>query len=341
TFFGDKQAEQAFYDAIKIFESLGATIQEIDFAVFNHAAAQLYDGPYVAERLEAPGALLRDRPQTIHPVVASVIKKGLDYTAQEAFASQHTIAFLRQQAEKMFAGFAALVVPTIPTIYTRADINADPITLNSRLGTYTNGVNLLDLSALAIPTGFRPDNMPTGITLIAPALHDLVLANLGQRVQDALRLPLGATGEPYPATSAPIHTAIPGIRIAVVGAHLTGMPLNSQLTERDAKLISRTQTAPIYRLYHLKDTAPPKPGLMRMPDSGASIEVEVWEMPLRHFGSFVSLIPSPLGIGTIMLKDGSSVKSFICESYGIEGAKDITHFGSWKNYVQSTMTAKQ
>jgi allophanate hydrolase len=338
-FFGDKQAEQAYYDALKTLESLGAIIEEIDFTLFNDAASQLYDGPYVAERLEAPGALLRDRPQTLDPVVAAVIKKGLDYSALDAFDSQRKIALMRKQALKLFADFDALAVPSVPTVYKREEIKADPITLNSRLGTYTNGVNLLDLCALAIPSGFRPDQLPTGITLIAPPLHDFVLVELGQRMLDALRLPLGATCLPYPAKSIPISVDTPTIRVAVVGAHLSDMPLNSQLIERDAKLISKTSTTPHYRLYHLKDTVPPKPGLMRTVDQGAAIEVEVWEMPLRHFGSFVSLIPSPLGIGTIQLADGTSVKSFICEAYAIDGAKDITEYGGWKNYIRSKATA--
>lgn len=339
-FFGDRQAEQAFADAVKLCASLGATIHEIDFSIFYETANLLYDGPYVAERLEAAGTLLRDRPNTLHPVVAAVVGKGNAYSAQDVFTAQHKIATLRRQATRLFDDFDALVVPTVPTLYTRAEVNADPITLNSRLGTYTNAVNLLDLCALTVPTGFRPDSMPTGITLIAPALHDLSLAIFGQRIQDVLKLPLGATGQPYPAVSAPISLTAASVRVAVVGAHLSGMPLNYQLTERHAKLVASTRTAALYRLYHLKDTVPPKPGLMRTPDQGSMIEVEVWEMPLAGFGSFVSLIPSPLGIGTIVLEDGSSVKSFICEPYAIDGAKDITAFGGWKNYIHSMATAK-
>ncbi|HEY8100636.1 MAG TPA: allophanate hydrolase [Burkholderiaceae bacterium] len=338
-FFGDQQAEQAFADALKILVSLGATIQEIDFSIFYETAGLLYDGPYVAERLEAASALLRDRPQTIHPVVATVIGKGHTFTAADVFTAQYKISLLRKRAAKLLSDFDALVVPTIPTHYTRAEVNADPIALNSRLGTYTNAVNLLDLCALSVPTGFRPDKMPTGITLIAPALHDVILAKFGQQIQDFLKLPLGATGQAYPAASTPIQLKTTTLQVAVVGAHLSGMPLNYQLTERNAKLLSTTTTAALYRLYHLKDTVPPKPGLMRMPENGAAIQVEVWEMPISHFGSFVSLIPSPLGIGTILLADGSSVKSFICEPYAIDGARDITEYGSWKNYINSTKTA--
>ncbi|MGZ3241892.1 MAG: allophanate hydrolase, partial [Burkholderiaceae bacterium] len=338
-FFGDEQSEQAFAEAVKILESLGASIREIDFSVFRDAAAELYDGPYVSERLEAPAALLRDRPDAIHPVVATVIKKGAEYSAQDAFISQYRIALLRKQAEKLFADIDAVVVPSVPTLYTIDEVKAAPIELNSRLGTYTNGVNLLDLCALALPMGFRADRMPAGITLIAPALHDFLLAQMGQRIQDMLKLPLGATSQTYPSMSPPIQINVDSICVAVVGAHLSGMPLNGQLIERNARLISQTRTAASYRLYHLKDTVPPKPGLMRVVENGVSIEVEVWEMPIRHFGSFVSLIPSPLGIGTVLLEDGTSVKSFICEPYAIEGAKDITQFGGWKNYIRSTITA--
>ena len=337
TFLGDDLARQAFEDALALLTSLGAVIEEIDFGPFVEAASLLYDGPYVAERLEAANGLLRDHPESLDPVVAAVIAKGNACTAFDAFSAQHRIAALRKRASALMNGYAALVVPTIPTIYTRADVRADPIKLNSNLGTYTNGVNLLDMCALAVPTHYRADDMPAGITLIAAALHDMRLAQLGQRIGQALRLPLGATGQPYPVVDAPLKFAPGGarVRVAVVGAHLSGMPLNGQLTERGATLVASTHTAPAYRLYHLKDTTPPKPGLMRTAHGGAAIAVEVWEMPLAQFGSFVTLIPSPLGIGTVMLEDGSAVHSFICEAYGVDGARDITEFGGWKNYIAS------
>jgi allophanate hydrolase len=334
-FFGDEQARECFETSIQTLKDIGAVIEEINFSVFINAAKFLYDGPFVVERLEAAGDLIRFSPSEVHPVVSKVISKAEGYTALQVIKAQGKIMRLRDEAAALLANFDALVVPTIPTAYTRSAVNADPIELNSRLGTYTNGVNLLRLCALAVPTGFREDGIPAGITLIAPNLHDLRLAHIGKAIQDQLRLPLGATSQPYPEHQATSIPKAPTIQVAVVGAHLSGMPLNWQLTERKASLVATTLTSPDYRLYHLKDTVPPKPGLMRVLENGASIVVEVWEMPLSDFGSFVGLIPSPLGIGTITLADGTSVKSFICEAYGIEGAKDITEFGGWRSYIAS------
>lgn len=335
TFLGDSQAQQAFHEALEVLRSIGATIQEVSFAPFNDAAKLLYDGPFVAERLEAAGPLMQQHPEALDQVVAAVIRKGEQFSALSVFESQSKIAVLRRQALAMMAGYDALVVPSIPTIYTRAQLREEPIKRNSDMGTYTNGVNLLDFCALSVPACFRQDGMPAGVTLIAPALHDLVLARIGQRIQQQLMLPLGATDQPYPASGTPVNDAAGTICVAVVGAHLSGMPLNGQLTERQATLLSSARTAPQYHLYHLKDTVPPKPGLIRTMEGGASIDVEIWEMPIEHFGSFVSLIPAPLGIGTITLEDGSTVKSFICEGIAVEGALDVTRFGGWKNYMKS------
>jgi allophanate hydrolase len=334
-FFGDDVAQQAFADALENLASVGAVLHEIDFSPFLQAAGLLYDGPFVAERLEAAGELLKTQPETIDPAVAAVIRKGDDYSAREAFAAQHQIALLRRQAAAILQGCDALVVPSIPAIYTRAAVNADPITLNSRLGTYTNAVNLLDLCALAVPTGLRSDRMPAGITLIAPALHDMRIARLAQRLQDALQLPLGATVQPYPAAPAMLPQDTASVRVAVVGAHLSGMPLNGQLQERGARRVGATRTAAEYRLYHLKDTVPPKPGLIHVAQDGVAIELEVWEMPVREFGSFVALIPAPLGIGSVALEDGSTVKGFNCDPLAVAGAKDITEFGGWRKYIAS------
>jgi len=225
------------------------------------------------------------------------------------------------------------VVPSTPTIHTQAAVAAEPVLLNTQLGTYTNFVNLMDGCALALPTGFRGDGLPTGVTLIAPAWHDIALLDFGRRWQRAHPWPLGVSGRlPSPP---PQRAAAPGpatVRLAVVGAHLSGMPLNYQLTERAAVFVEATQTADDYRLYALPGTVPPKPGLIRGVD-GAAIQVELWDMPVEAFGSFVALIPAPLGIGTLQLADGREVKGFICESWAATGALDITHFGGWRAYM--------
>jgi len=207
----------------------------------------------------------------------------------------------------------------------------EPVLFNSQFGTYTNFTNLADLCALAVPAGFRADGLPAGITFIAPAWRDQALAVLGQRWQQALALPLGATGRPLPPLDS-LPQAPGSVRVAVVGAHLTGMPLNFQLTTRDAVRVEQTTTAPHYRLFALPGTVPPKPGLARAED-GAPIIVELWDVPQARFGEFVTEVPPPLGIGNVQLADGRWVKGFICEPYALEGARDITGFGGWRAFI--------
>jgi allophanate hydrolase len=221
-------------------------------------------------------------------------------------------------------------------------MRVDPIELNRCLGHYTNFVNLLDYAALAVPSSIRPDGLPFGVTLIAPAGADWALVELGTRYHAATALPLGATGQSLTEfdRTPPPPAVEPSVRVAVVGAHLSGMPLNGQLTERGARLLKHCRTTPHYRLYALANTQPPKPGLLRVaPHEGAAIDLEVWEMPAGAYGSFVALIPSPLGIGRIELDDGDSVQGFLCEAHALTGAADITEYGGWRAYLASRRAA--
>jgi allophanate hydrolase len=217
---------------------------------------------------------------------------------------------------------------------------ADPIELNTRLGAYTNFVNLMDLAALAVPAGFRPDGIPFGVTLIGPALSDAMLASVGDALHRSLaNAHLGATPIALSSTP-PVHAqakSTKSVEVAVVGAHLSGQPLNGQLIERDAKLIETTRTAGGYRLYALAGTTPPKPGLLFDGSGPGAIEVEVWEMDAERFGSFVALIPAPLGIGTVTLADGRTVKGFVCEAHAARGAEDITAFGGWRAWLDRSI----
>jgi len=237
----------------------------------------------------------------------------------------------------MWGDIDILLVPTAPMHYTIEAMQADPVALNRHLGEYTNFVNLLDYAAISVPACLREDGLPFGITIIGRCGSDFQLAELGQRFHHATGLPLGATGEPMPAPEAlPGVAPVQTVKVAVVGAHLSGMPLNSQLTERGARLLTATRTAPLYRLYALPGTVPPKPGLLRVqPGEGAAIALEIWEMPITHYGSFVALIPAPLGIGSLTLADGSSVQGFLCEALAVAGADDITHLGGWRAYITS------
>ncbi|HGM6675885.1 TPA: allophanate hydrolase [Serratia marcescens] len=330
-FFGDVQAERAFHRALAQLQAGGATLEPLDFAPFRTLAEQLYYGPWVAERTVAIEQVLEANPQAIDPVVRGIVGNGLGYSACDAYKAEYLRAELARQIAQRLAPFDALVVPTAPTIRTLAEMAQEPVLFNSQFGTYTNFTNLADLSALALPGPLREDGLPAGITLIAPAWHDRALAAFGLRWQRQSALPLGATGRALPPQPAPAPSS-GHVRLAVVGAHLSGMPLNVQLTQRDAVRVEQTVTAPCYRLYALADTEPPKPGLARAAQ-GAAIRVELWDIPLARFGEFVAEIPAPLGIGTLLLADGRRVKGFICEAWALEGATDITEFGGWRDYL--------
>ena len=307
----------------------------IQFGILDEGAALLYDGPWVAERYAAIEDIAMRRPDAMDPVVREIILRARGFSAADMFKALYRLAALKRHADAVMGGVDALLVPTAPTHLRTADVQADPIRLNSRLGAYTNFVNLLDWSALALPAGFRADGLPFGITFIAPAWGDLALCELGERWQRQIAWPR-ATGRPLDGEPLPPregHEPAPGhVRLAVVGAHLTGMPLNRELTDRQAVLVERATTSAAYRLYALAGTVPPKPGLVRG-EAGAPIELELWDMSLAAFGSFVAGIPAPLGIGTLELADGRSVKGFICEPWALEHAEDITSFGGWRAYL--------
>jgi allophanate hydrolase len=210
-------------------------------------------------------------------------------------------------------------------------MQADSIRLNANLGYYTNFMNLLDLAATAVPAGFQADGLPFGITLIAPPHQDAPLLHLAARLQQASIDKLGATQHPLPPPETMSLLPSDQIKVAVVGAHLSGLALNFQLTQRQARLVAATQTAPTYRFYALPDGK--RPGLIKVAAGGAAIECEIWEMPASQFGSFVAGIPAPLGIGKLELADGSTVNGFICESIGVADAADITAYGGWRAWL--------
>lgn len=332
-FYGDAAAEAAWHQALASLQSLGATLQPVDFSIFRQLAEQLYYGPWVAERTVAVGDML-NLPEEMDPVVHGIVSSGLKYSAVEAYQAEYLRAELTRQIQQTLASFDALVVPTSPTIHTLEEMKQEPVRFNSHFGTYTNFTNLADLAALALPAPFRGDGLPAGITLIAPAWHDRALASFALRWQQKMALPLGATGHSQPAAHLPLPPSASHVRIAVVGAHLTGMPLNFQLTTRQAVLVEETHTASNYRLFALLDGPIKKPGLMRA-DSGRAITVELWDIPLARFGEFVAEIPPPLGIGSLTLADGRVVKGFICEGSALTGALEITEFGGWRNWLAS------
>jgi allophanate hydrolase len=340
-FFGDRQSEAGYAAALAQFAELGITLLDIDIEPFYAAARLLYEGPWIAERYLTVRALIASSPQALHPVTRQIILAGAHGTAADAFAALYQLEDLKRARDHTFGGVDALVLPTAPTIYSIEQVLADPISLNSRLGTYTNFVNLLELCALAVPASMRPDGVPFGVTLLAPAGEDMLLAAIGREFHAATELPLGALQRPQPAlVHLPAAPAAGEVALAVVGAHLSGMPLNGELQNLGARLIERGSTAPHYRLFALAGTRPPKPGLLRVGNgSGGAIEVEVWALSEGAFGRFVAAVPPPLCIGTLELGDGRRVKGFLVEAEAVAGARDISSFGGWRAFMAQDKAA--
>jgi allophanate hydrolase len=318
-FFGDVEAAKLYANAVEQLVAIGGEKVEIDFAPFRSAADLLYSGPWVAERYAAIGPFLEQHGAEMNPVVCGIIEKAARYTAVDAYRAEYCLRELARATEAEWARMDVLALPTTGTIYTHDQVAADPVRLNTNLGYYTNFVNLLDLAAIAVPAGVRPNGLPFGISLLGRAFTDEGLLAVADRF----------LGTP-PALSCP-----PGcVALAVVGAHLSGMPLNRELTACGARLLQATRTAPGYRLYHLAGTVPPKPGLVRDESfPGPGIEVEVWAVAYDHFGRFVAAVPSPLGIGSATLRSGDVVKCFICEPFAVQGATEISRFGGWRAYM--------
>jgi allophanate hydrolase len=333
-FFGDKASEKAYGDALKRWTALGAELVEFDLEPLYETARLLYEGPWVAERYLVIRNLLASSPDSIHPVTREITIAGARLSAADTFSALYRLQALRRNAERGFANIDALVLPTAPTVYSTAQVLANPIELNSRLGTYTNFVNLLDLCGLALPAAIRSDDIPFGITLLAPAGHDAQLASIGRVFHADTKLTVGAKKLPQPPLAVvPAGLSGDEIAIAVVGAHLSGMTLNNELKALGGRLLEAASTALDYKLYAL-DTSPPKPGMLRVAaGTGSSIELELWALSAASFGKFVAAIPPPLSIGTLRLADGRGVKGFIVEAVDIDGARDISAFGGWRAFV--------
>jgi allophanate hydrolase len=332
-FFDNAEAERLYGEAVARLESLGGEAREIDYTPFAEAADFLYGGPWLAERASSLGGFLAERPQEILPVIQEILAGGGRYSAADTFAAQHRLAGIGQQTSAIWREIDCLALPTAGTVYRVDEVERDPIALNANLGYYTNFVNLLDLSAIAVPAGFQKDGLPAGVTLVAPAWHDGFIAGIAAAFHRATGLPLGATQTPQPLLPATEPADFPYVSLAVVGAHLSGEPLNPELTALGARFRRACRTAPRYRLYALPDGK--RPGLVREPAGGTAVEIEVWDVPATALGGFVAGIAPPLGIGTLELEDGTATKGFLCESHGIAGALDISGHGGWRAYRRS------
>jgi allophanate hydrolase len=335
-FFGNRDAERLFGAVVTDLEGQGARTVEIDFAPFLESARLLYGGPWVAERYVAIRAFFDRRPDALFPVTREILAGAAKFSAADCFAAEHRLQALRRRVEPVWQEIDVLVTPTAGTTYTIEEVRANPIALNTNLGYYTNFMNLLDLAAIAVPAGFQANGLPFGITLAAPAFSDRALCALGTPIQRRFGQRLGATRATLPAAppaAAPERVQLPVMRLVVCGAHMSGLSLNRQLTERGGRLVRRCRTAPRYRLFALTRFSPPRPGLVRTDSDGNAIEVEVWALPAETVGSFVDGIPPPLGIGTVELEDGEQVRGFLCEAYATAGAEDVSRLGSWRSFV--------
>ncbi len=335
-FFGDHQFETAYGLALERLARLGCEIVEVDIEPFYETARLLYEGPWVAERTITARSLLASDSDAIHPVTKEIILSGLRPTAIDTFSAFYKLERLRRVADYIFAHqIDVLVLPTAPTIYSVKQVMSDPIQLNSRLGTYTNFVNLLDLCGLALPASMTENGIPFGVTLLAQGGADARLAEIGRVFHADTALPLGALQQPQPAAVPSSKVPADGeAAVAVVGAHLSGLPLNGEMRALGGRLLEVAMTAPDYRLYALADAKPPKPGLLRVESGkGASIGIEIWALPVEAFGRFTNAVPAPLSIGTISLFDGRSVKGFLVEAAATVGARDISSFGGWRAFL--------
>ncbi|MDE2146178.1 MAG: allophanate hydrolase [Burkholderiales bacterium] len=352
-FHGNAQGPALFAEAVAALQALGGTPVEVDLRPFRAVAGLLYEGPWVAERYAAIRPFIEAQPEALHPVTRQITLQGRHIGAPESFEALYRLKALERQTRDVWASIDCLLTPTASTTYTVAEVEADPLRTNANLGHYTNFVNLLDLAAVAVPTGTMARGqaqplagLPWGVTLVAPAGQDLPLLSLAARLHARTLPTAGATlHAPHRAAGAvPDASPFPSglVPLAVCGAHLSGLPLNGQLTGLGGRLVRATRSAPLYRLYALPGGPPQRPGLVRVAEpgqgGGASIELEVWALPAAAFGAFAAAIPAPLGIGTVRLDDGSAVPGFVCESVATAGALDITAHGGWRAWLAAAAT---
>lgn len=337
-FYGDNVQAASFKQSLESLKALGANIIEMDFTPFYEVAKLLYHGPWVAERYAAIREVIEANPSALHPVTRKIVESARTFTAADTFDAMYRLADLRRETAPLITGVDMLCIPSIPTFFTTEDLVADPVEPNTHLGTYTNFVNLLDLCAIAVPTASRTDGRPGGVTLLAEWGQDGAIARTADLLHQAESPALGATGHRLSETSAlPMHAEASSdeIAVALVGAHMQGLPLNHQIARRGGRILFAGETAPEYRLYALAGGPPARPGMLRQETGGAAIAVEVWAIPVISFGELMQEIPQPLSIGTINMSDGLQVKGFLCEPAGLQASEDITHYAGWRNYMKS------
>lgn len=341
-FFGDDLQKAAFTRDVKRLADTGAEISHVDFRPLYAIARMLYEGAWVAERYTVIEELLKRDAKAVYSVTRQIISQAEKLSAADAFRGLYRLAELKREAKPMLDKLDMLCVPTIPTFYTTADLEADPITPNANLGTYTNFVNLLDMCGIAVPSAPRSDGRPGSVTLLAKAGRDAAVAAVARRFEVGCSRTMGATQHPVPEPRPLTPAGTDRIELAVCGAHMSNLPLNWQLTDRGARFVRKARTAACYRFYALAGGPPARPGLVRSDTPDAhSIALEVWSMPKTQLGSFLEAIPYPLGIGSLELSDGSWVKGFVCDANGVQGAEDISQIGDWRAFLAQDLATAQ
>lgn len=314
--------QAAWQEALRFAHGI-AIVVEVDIEPFLKAARLLYEAPFVSERTAAFGDLLEPDGPHLDPTVATIVRRGAEYSAVDAFNAGHELMRLQRLTSAAFVSADALLLPVTPWHPTLAHVAADPIAANSRNGTFTNMTNLLDLCAIAVPAGMRADGLPFGVQLLAPAFADRSLLQLGARW----------TGED---SSDPWQVPEGRTLVAVAGAHLTGQPANGQLLALGGHLHARARTAGGYRMFAVPGPFP-RPGLVRNGDPGSpGIEVEVWDLPLSSVTPLAATIAAPLYLGPLDLDDGATVTGFVARRTAADPANDISAFGGWRSFVAAT-----
>ena len=330
-FSGNEETQALFFKTVQQLQEMGGTKVDVDFSPFISAAKLLYEGPWIAERWLATKDV---KPESMLPVIQAIIAGANDKTAADAFSAQYQLQAFKKVCDAQVEAVDFMLTPTCPTQFTREELRAEPIKYNSILGTYTNFMNLLDYCATNIPVGFTRSGVSWGVTLFSQAFSDIKMLSFGGALHQSLNLPQATSQfsvQKFKGMAMPAPEK--NIRVVVCGAHLEGFPLNWQLTERGATLLEKTQSSANYQLYALPDGK--RPAMIRDEMNGAKIHVEVWSMPMEHFGSFVAGIPAPLGIGKVEMSDGRWHCGFMSEGNVVNDATNITHLGGWAAHVKA------
>lgn len=351
--FDDADAALAWQACLDRLGTMGAERVGVDLEPFLAAGQLLYSGPWLAERWAAFGDFLIDHPDEVNPVVAEVVIPGREVTGAAVFRGQHDLARLRRRSESTWDQVDVMLLPTTPEHPTLDDIARDPIGFNARLGRWTAFANLLDLAAGVVPATTTRTGLPVGAQLLGPAGSETELLSLAAAWESGDNVEAGATRYrvlPVPVATPTLVSTTTGpdttntdttdrALLTVVGAHLSGQPLNPMLVELGARLHATTRTAATYRLLSLPGGPPARPGLIRVLTGGSSLDAETWSIAPAALGVLLGTVPAPLGIGHVDLVDGTTTLGFLCEATGVENALDITDQGGWRNYLAAAAAA--